>query len=207
MKKINGILFFFVLFFISCNEEGKKSGDNSGHSNHSATSTGLTYADSLNSGIIPVDTLKGSPHRVAMGNIGGSHVHIEYGSPGVKGRIIWGGLVPLKQVWVAGAHSATSVEFSKEVTIGDKLIAPGKYAFFTIPDSTEWVLILNKNFKQHLTDDYKMEDDVVRVSVKPQTNDSLVQRLTYTVKELEAGKGEIQLQWEKVKLSLGVVAK
>lgn len=207
MKKNSFVIFFFVLVFISCKEEEKKSDDSSGHSNHTMAAVGLTYADSVNAGIIPEDTLKGSPHRVAMGNIGSSHVHIEYGSPGVKGRIIWGGLVPLKQVWVAGAHSATSVEFSKEVTIGDKLIAPGKYAFFAIPDSTEWVLILNKNFKQHLADDYKMEDDIVRVSVKPQTNETPVQRLTYTVKELEAGKGEIQLQWEKVKLSLVVVAK
>ena len=207
MKTYTFILFLSFLLIASCNEEKRKPAESMDHSNHSPSAGGPTYSDSVNSGIISVDTLKGSPHRVAMGNIGSSHVHIEYSSPGVKGRIIWGGLVPLKQVWVAGAHSATSVEFSKEVTIGDKLIAPGKYAFFAIPDSTEWVLILNKNFKQHLADDYKIEDDIVRVSVKPQTNESSVQRLTYSVKELEAGKGEIQLQWEKVKLSLVVVAK
>lgn len=207
MKKISIVLCCLALYCMACNNEQAKSNNESGHSNHTAMAAALTYADSLNSGIIPVDTLKGSPHRVAMGTIGSSHVHIEYGSPGVKGRIIWGGLVPFKQVWVAGAHAATSVEFSKDVTIADKMVPAGKYAFFAIPDSTEWILILNKNFKQHLADDYKMEEDIVRVSAKPVISDSSLQRLTYTVKELKTGEGEIQLQWEKLKLSMKFSAK
>ncbi|MBP7558511.1 MAG: DUF2911 domain-containing protein [Chitinophagaceae bacterium] len=159
------------------------------------------YADSLNAGLIKEDTLKGSPHRTAMNTIGNTHVHIEYSSPGVKGRMIWGGLVAMDKVWVAGAHDATSIRFYKDVLIDDKKIAAGTYGFFAIPGKENWTLILNTRFNQHLTDEYQEKEDVLRVQVKPQAH-VFTPRLTYSVEKTADNAGAIHLSWDSLRVSL-----
>ena len=96
------------------------------------------------------DTLKKSIPKKAELKVGRAQFRISYYSPNVRGRIIYGGLVPFNEVWVTGAHSATSFEFNVPVTIGGKEIEAGKYALFTIPDKDSWTIIINKNYKQHL---------------------------------------------------------
>ncbi len=173
----------------------------SSHSEHSEAQRGNGYADSVNKGLIAPDTMKRSIPRTAMNTIGNTHVHITYHSPGVKGRIIWGGLVPYGQVWVTGAHSATSVQFSEAVEIAGKRVEAGTYALFTIPGESEWTFILNKNYEQHLTDNYKEAEDVLRTKLKPQPND-MVQRLTYRVNKAGDATGTISIEWEKLKLEI-----
>ena len=141
-----------------------------------------------------------SPRTSAMANIGDSHVHIDYSSPSVRGRTVWGGLVAYDQVWVTGAHKATSISFSKDVMIEGQNIAAGTYGFFTIPGKEEWVIILNKNFEQHLADDYDAVEDVIRIKIKPQILEELVEALTYEVISGEDGKGTISVSWEKIKV-------
>jgi hypothetical protein len=121
----------------------------------------------------------------------------------VRGRIIWGGLVPFDQVWVTGAHSATSIEFSNKVQIGGVKLPAGKYGFFTIPSKTEWTIIINKNWRQHLTDNYDIKDDLVRIKVKPETEETHQERLRYAIEE-GSNKGEIVVYWEKLEISLDV---
>lgn len=160
------------------------------------------YAAQVNAGIIKEDTMKGSPVRIAMGNVGHTHVHITYGSPGVKNRIIWGGLVAYDKVWVTGAHKATKINFSSPVTIAGKQIAAGEYAFFTIPGREKWILIVNKNYDQHLADSYNEAEDVVRVEVLPKSDDKAVQRLTYSINKESDTSGAIVMQWEKLGVAL-----
>lgn len=167
----------------------------------------VDYADSVNQGIIAEDTLKGSPERMAMANIGKSHVHIEYHSPGVKNRIIWGGLVPYGQVWVSGAHNATTIDFSKDVIIMGNPVKAGAYALFTIPDKESWAMILNSRYNQHLTDEYNQKEDVLRYQVSPVQLEKPVPRLTYEVISDTDTSGSIVLTWEKIKVVLPVVAK
>ncbi len=162
------------------------------HENHGAAG----YADSVNAGLIAKDTLKSSPHRVAMANIGDAHVHIEYGSPGVRGRTIWGGLVAYDQVWSAGAHNATKISFSKAVTFAGKKIEAGTYGFFLIPHQEKFTVILNKNFDQHLADEYDQKDDVLRVDIVPVAPAKMVQRLTYEVVETGKNQGQVRFSWE-----------
>lgn len=169
------------------------------HQHHS----GEGYADSVNRGLITKDTMKSSPKRVAMKTIGNTHIHIEYGSPGVKGRMIWGGLVAYDQVWATGAHNATTVDFSTQVTIGGKKIPKGKYALFTIPGKDEWTIIINTKSQQHLADEYNQAEDMVRVKVKPVKTNKIIQRLTYRVEK--AGKdAAITIEWEYLRLVLPV---
>ncbi len=201
MKYVLSLLLLTVIA-AGCNnntkeDTGKKAGD---HAAHEAKS-GDNYCDSVNTGLIQPDTLKGSPHRSAMAMVNGTHVHIEYSSPGVKDRVIWGGLVAWDKVWVAGAHAATSVRFYKDVMIGNKKIAKGIYGFFVIPGKENWTVILNTRYDQHLTDEYDEKEDVVRVSIRPETND-MTQRLTYTVNNTGNNTGSIVLTWEKLKIVL-----
>lgn len=162
-----------------------------------------SYADSVNAGLRE-DTFKGSARREAKGTIGNADIIINYGSPGKRGRVIWNGLVSYDQVWVSGSHWATAVEFSEDVNISGTEVPAGMYGFFTIPGKEEWTLILNKNYNQHLADDYDESEDLVRVTVSPEELEEEVQRLTYEV-EVESGKhGAISLMWDKVKVSLPV---
>lgn len=188
-----------IIFLSRCGEHDHK--ESTDHSMHGATNGSSSYADSVNSGLIAKDTMKGSPARTAMNTVGGGHVHIEYHSPGVKDRTIWGGLVAYNQVWVTGAHSATSIQLSKPIQIGETKVDKGTYALFTIPGEKEWVFILNKNYEQHLADDYKDSLDVVRMTVKPLSTD-LTQRLTYEVNKIDETNGLIVMRWEKIKIEV-----
>ncbi|GAB3179555.1 DUF2911 domain-containing protein [Telluribacter humicola] len=142
-----------------------------------------------------------SPRQSAMAIVGGNHVHVDYGSPSVRGRQIWNGLVAYDQVWSTGAHKATWIDFSNDVTINGKLVPKGKYGFFTIPGPKEWTLILNRDWDMHLADDYNPEQDLVRVKVNPQMHDNLTESLTYEIVP-EGKKGEIKMNWEKLSVSL-----
>jgi hypothetical protein len=200
MVKQAAYLLIFTLM-LACNNDEKKAEPSESktadeHGAH-ATVASDDYCDSVNNGVIKEDTLKGSPHRMAMAMVNGNHVHIEYNSPGVKGRKIWGELVPFDKVWASGAHTASSVQFSKDVTINDKKIPAGQYAIFTIPSNDKWTVILNSRFNQHMADDYNEKEDLVRIDVKPEEH-ALTQRLTYNVNTTNNNSGEITMQWEKI---------
>jgi len=160
------------------------------------------YADSVNQGIIPEDTFKSSPIREANAMIGNTEVTVRYGSPGMRGRIIWGGLVAYDEIWVTGAHYATAITFGSDVVINGQTIPGGKYAFYTIPGEETWTLILNENWEQHLADDYSQQEDVIRVDVASTTSDETVQRLTYEVESTGEGQGQVVMSWEKVQVAL-----
>jgi Protein of unknown function (DUF2911) len=144
-----------------------------------------------------VDTFKKSIPCIAKGKIGTASAEIKYYSPGLKNRIIWGGLVPYDNVWVTGAHSATSLTITKDFKVGDKKIKAGTYALFTIPGKDSWVFILNKNYEQHLADEYKQEEDVVRVSVKPDATVKKLERLQYFIE-----RNSIVIAWENLKIEV-----
>ena len=129
---------------------------------------------------------------------------IKYHAPAVRGRTIWGGLVPYGEVWVTGAHSATSLELDKDITINGTKVLAGKYAFFTIPGQGKWTLIVNKNWDQHLADDYDAKEDIVRVDVTPETLRSVQERLKYSIIDNGNSEASISVSWEKLKVTLPV---
>ena len=141
-----------------------------------------------------------SPHTSAMATIGNAHIHIDYSSPGVRDRMIFGGLLAYDQVWQAGAHMATWIETDTDLEIDGKKLKAGKYGFFTIPSKEEWTIILNSNWNQHGKDEYDEKDDVLRFKVKPIIADSLKEHLEYNIKKISDTEGEITLAWEKVKV-------
>lgn len=145
-----------------------------------------------------------SPHTAAMANIGENHIHIDYSSPRVRGRQVFGGLVAFGEVWSTGAHAATSITFSQDVMIGEKVVSAGKYALFTIPGKEEWTVILNKNWDQHLADDYKSEEDILRLNVKPIMNEHSLEELTFEVISKDKNSGTIRFQWDKTAFEFSI---
>lgn len=143
------------------------------------------------------DTSKKSIKSMAFAIVNGDSIKINYHSPGVRNRIIWGGLVPYNEVWVTGAHDATTIEFNKTIVVKGKEIPAGKYAFFTIPGKKEWTLIINKNWKQHLATEYDEMEDVIRIKVKAKKNVP-TERLQYYIEELKGNKVRIAVAWEKL---------
>lgn len=101
-----------------------------------------------------------------------------------------------------GAHKATWIDFSRDVTIAGQSIPKGKYGFFTIPGAKEWTLILSRDWDMHLADDYLPEHDVVRVKVVPETSNDLTESLTYLVVPEDKNKGSVRMSWEKLSVSL-----
>ena len=103
-----------------------------------------------------------SPSKYAMTMIDGAHIHIDYSSPSVRGRIIYGGLLAYGEIWQSGAHNATWISTNKDLLINDNLLKAGKYGFFTIPNKDKWTIIFNKNWNQHGKDDYNENDDLLK---------------------------------------------
>ena len=140
-----------------------------------------------------------SPPRKATGKAGAATVSIDYGSPAMKGRKVFGDLVPYGKVWRAGANEATVFEVDADVKIEGQSLPKGKYGFFTIPGESEWTLIFSKNANQWGSYRYKQEEDALRVKVKPSATSGAVENLTYTVEN-----GRVTLTWENTSVGFTV---
>ena len=145
-----------------------------------------------------------SPKQDAMAMLGNNHVHIDYSSPSVRGRIIWGGLVAYNKVWSTGAHKATSMNFPEAVVINGTDIPAGKYGFFTIPSEEKWTVILNKNWDMHLADDYQDSQDIIRFEVTPEKLNEIQEALVYKVESTGDNTGSISMAWEYIKISFTI---
>lgn len=124
---------------------------------------------------------KASPAEMAQGKINGAAITINYSSPAVKNRVIWGDLVPFGKVWRAGANEATTFETNKDVTIEGKKLPAGTYSFFVIPEKGSATVIFNKVAKQWGSISYDEKEDALRVKVKPQVRKEKAERLMYAV--------------------------
>ncbi len=136
---------------------------------------------------------KPSPAATAKGKIGAADVAVNYSSPAVKGRAIWGGLVPYDKVWRAGANEATTVEFTKDMKVDGKALPAGKYGFFVLPTAKQWTVIFNKVPNQWGAFKYDEKQDALRVVVVPRKAAAMAERLAYEVQP--AG---LLLRWENL---------
>jgi hypothetical protein len=140
-----------------------------------------------------------SPAEKVTGTINGATIKINYGSPSVRGRKIWGELVPFGEVWRAGANDATTFETDKELTIEGSKIPAGTYSFFVIPNKDECTIIFNKEAKQWGAYKYKVKDDQLRIKVKPQMVSPNVEKLVYSITA-----NSIVLSWDNWNISFNV---
>lgn len=146
------------------------------------------------------DTKRASKNGKVEGTIDGVKVTVEYGSPNVKERKIWGGLVPFDKIWRTGANEASTFTVDKDVTVEGKKLAAGTYGLFTIPGEMEWTFIFNKVAKQWGTGKYDAAQDALRIKVKPKKAEH-VEAMTFKID----GKHVILL-WEKLAVGFAVAA-
>jgi len=196
MKKY--LLSLSILAAFACSSE--KSTDQTDHDMNSMDSTTMDHSMHT-----PKPEASKSPRTAAMAMIGGNHIHIDYSSPSVRGRQVFGGLVTMNEVWVTGAHKATSIQIDKPVTINGERIEVGKYGFFTIPGKDDWTVILNQVWDMHLADDYDQSKDVMRFMVKPENLSETVEALTFEVTEKDPKTTLISMAWDKIRISFEAV--
>jgi len=144
-----------------------------------------------------LDLPRPSPNASVSQNIGITEVTIRYSRPGVKGRKIWGGLVPYGEVWRTGANENTTIRFSTPVKIEGHELPAGLYGVQTIPTDGEWTLILSKDADEWGAFSYKPEHDALRVQVKPQPAE-LQERMSFEFADLSDTSAKVVLRWEKL---------
>ncbi|WP_142785852.1 DUF2911 domain-containing protein [Changchengzhania lutea] len=186
----NSILFLCIMILVSCKDTKTKVQEQ-------APETETEQKGTISE---PEKKKPLSPHTSAMAIIGDAHIHIDYSSPGVRDRIIFGGLVGYNNVWQAGAHNATWIETNKELTISGKVLPAGKYGFFTVPSKDDWTIMINKNWNQHGKDEYDEKDDVIRFKVSPEISEDIQEYLEYKVTKTSDNSGTINMNWEKVNI-------
>ncbi len=141
-----------------------------------------------------------SPPATTTANINGTNVTIDYSSPAVKGRRIWGELVAYDKVWRTGANEANVFTVDADITINGESLPAGQYALFTIPSESDWTIILNSVADQWGAYDYDDTKDVLRVSVTPEKTESTEERLLFNVSDT----GTITFAWADLTFSLDV---
>jgi hypothetical protein len=147
-----------------------------------------------------LDLPRPSPKATVSQTVGLTDVTITYCRPGVKGRVIWGGLVPYDQVWRTGANEATTITFSDDVTIEGTNLPAGTYGLFTMPGKDEWTVVFNKGAKQWGAYEYKQADDVLRIKVKPQATE-FHELMTFSFPAVSTESAQVALSWEKVQVA------
>lgn len=147
-----------------------------------------------------------SPATTVKQGFATSFVEINYSRPSLKGRTIFGNIVPYNQVWRTGANAATTIELGQDMSLGGKAIPAGKYGFLTIPGETEWTIIISKDLNVTSANAYKKENDVARISVPVIKLEQPVETFTIGFSNITDTSMNLYLKWEKVKIKVPVVA-
>ncbi len=146
-----------------------------------------------------------SPRSSIMSTVGFTEIRIDYSSPGVKGRKVFGDLEGYGSIWRAGANEATKISFSTDVKINGHFVPQGSYSFFVIPEVTnEWVLIFNKESNQWGKRDYDESKDFLRIVIDPDFTQESRERLIYDIQSNGVDKASVQLYWSLLKLSFEI---
>ena len=144
-----------------------------------------------------------SPSQMVKQDFGISSVELNYSRPGMKGRKIFGDLVPYGKVWRTGANSATRIKFSDDVMIGGQALKAGEYAIYTVPNENSWEIIINKGSENWGTD-YKQEDDIMRVKATPIKLEQPVETFTMQFANVKSNSTDLQILWDKTLVSVPI---
>ena len=142
-----------------------------------------------------------SPSATVKQTVGLTDITIDYSSPAVRGRKIWGEVVPFDELWRAGANACTKVTLSTAASIGGKSVAAGSYCLFLLPAKTGWTFVLNKDTSLWGTDGHKAESDVLRV---PATATTVAprERLLFAILDFTEDGGTLALEWDTLRVGV-----
>jgi hypothetical protein len=167
--------------------------------------SGLVLATGLFAQAPQIEFPAPSPAATFKQRVGITDISVEYSRPSMRGRKIFGSLVPYGEVWRTGANSATKITFSTDVKFGGADVAAGTYALFSIPGESEWTVILNNVTGQWGSYAYNAANDVTRVTVKPAAVPNAVETFSIGVSGLSAeGSATLYLMWENVRVPVKI---
>jgi hypothetical protein len=150
-----------------------------------------------------IRTPRPSPNATVTQIVGVSEVIIDYSSPGVKGRKIWGGLVPFDEVWRTGANEVTSITFNDPVKVNGNELPAGTYGIHTIPGELEWEIIFSMDTEVDGSSAYDSEKDALRIKVKPEEH-HFMERMTFMFTDVTDNSVNVNLIWDKLKVSFAI---
>jgi len=145
-----------------------------------------------------------SPTQNVKQDFGVSSIDLSYSRPGVKGRKIFGDLVPFGKVWRTGANGATTITFGDDVTFGETKVPAGKYGLLTIPGGNEWTIILTKQLDVTSPAAYKQDQDVVRVSAKPYQLPFSIETFTIQFGNITGNSCRLEIMWDSTYVNLPI---
>jgi hypothetical protein len=145
-----------------------------------------------------------SPKARVEQHVGLADLSIDYSSPAVKGRKIWGELVPYDKPWRTGANAATRLTTNRDLTFAGKPLKAGSYALYTIPSKASWTLVLNSGLEAWGNDGYDPSKDVLRVTLKPSATTSSRERMTFIFSDTSDNAAKLDLEWEKLQLRIPI---
>jgi len=151
------------------------------------------------------ETPRPSPNATVSQTIGITHVSIDYSSPGVKGRKIWGELVPYNEIWRTGANEVTSITFDDPLKINGNELPAETYGIHTIPGENEWEIIFSKDTEVDDGSQFDEKKEALRFKVTPQ-DVPFTERMTFTFTNTTDTYSEVNLIWDKLKVSFGLEA-
>lgn len=142
-----------------------------------------------------------SPKARVEQQVGVTNFAVDYSSPAVKGRKIWGALVPYDQPWRTGANAMTKLTASRDFMFGDKKVPAGTYGLYTIPGKNSWTVALNSKSDSWGAPAPDPKNDVARITVKPQQS-QMRERMTFIFSDTTDDASRLDLEWEKVRLPI-----
>jgi tetratricopeptide (TPR) repeat protein len=145
-----------------------------------------------------------SPTQTIKQDFGISSVELTYSRPAMKGRKVFGDLVPYGKLWRTGANAATRIKFTDDVQIGGTNLKAGEYVIYTVPNQNEWEVVLNKGITNWGIDGYKQEEDVVRVKVKPIKLDEAFENFTMQFMNVKPNSTDLYIAWDKTAVALPI---
>jgi hypothetical protein len=145
-----------------------------------------------------------SPGQTIKQDFGLSSVELTYSRPAMKGRKVFGDLVPFGKVWRTGANSATTINFGEDVKIGGVVVKAGKYGVLTIPEKKEWTIIITKQLDVTSPAAYKADMDVVRVMVETMNMKEEMESFTMQFADVKSNSCALHIMWEKTAVALPI---
>lgn len=138
-----------------------------------------------------------SPNSTLTQTVGLTDITIRYSRPGVKGRQIWGALVPYDTIWRTGANEATTINFSDDVLINGQKLAKGTYALFTIPSKDQWQIVFNSQAEQWGAFNHDKSKDALTVTAKPEKSEYR-EWMEFEIPEMNTDTAKIVMRWENL---------
>lgn len=146
-----------------------------------------------------------SPFQTTKQSFALGDITLEYSRPATKGRAIFGDLVPYGKVWRTGANATSKITFSNDVKLGGKEVKAGTYGLFTIPGKTSWEVMLSRDLNLGANvADYKLDNEVVRVQVKPTTLPNKVETFTINIADILASSATLEIMWDNVRVPVAI---